>query len=193
MSQTTLRSGTRLRHLRPQAAREAGSAYVVVLLALVVLTIIGLSLSLITQGEMQVGNNERTIQRVFYATDTGIAVAVSRALVNADYGSRTYELADDLTPAALNIRHQVEVSPFYPILDSPCNLCEINDAGSYSENSFRKINHALSVRATRVFGGDETPLARKLISEMVEVQPWKSDPHAYLPLEDPDELKKIKF
>jgi Tfp pilus assembly protein PilX len=37
---------------------EAGSAYIIVLLVLVVLTIFGIALSLITQTEMQVGTNE---------------------------------------------------------------------------------------------------------------------------------------
>ena len=48
---------------RPIAARlrESGSSYIVALFVLVVLTILGLSLSLVTETESQIGDNERGI------------------------------------------------------------------------------------------------------------------------------------
>ncbi len=60
---------------RRRPAVEQGSAYVVTLLALVVLTILALSLTLLTQSEMQIGTNERIVQRIFYAADAGVAVS----------------------------------------------------------------------------------------------------------------------
>jgi hypothetical protein len=71
---------------------QAGSAYIAALLVLVVLTLIGLSLALITQSEMQIGANERVSQRLFYAANSGIAASTARALTNADYSSTTYPL-----------------------------------------------------------------------------------------------------
>ena len=71
----------------PPAGRRhrpaVGSAYLVTLLALVVLTMLALSLSVVTQSEMLIGSNERTIQRVFYAADSGISIATANALVAA--------------------------------------------------------------------------------------------------------------
>ena len=65
----------------PHRPAERGSAYLVALLVLVLLTIIGLSLSLITQTEMQIGANERLIERSFYVADSGISLATARTLV----------------------------------------------------------------------------------------------------------------
>jgi len=177
----------------PARRGEAGSAYMIVLLALVVLTLLALSLAFLTQTEVQIGANERITNRVFYAAESGIAAATARALVTADYTAHTYTFTDPGTVGALGFKEVVDVSPILPILDSPCNLCEINDAGTYSEKSFRKINHAVTATATRYAGSDTTPLAQKTLTAMIEVQPWKASPEAYLPLDDPTQLAKIKF
>jgi len=174
-------------------SREGGSAYVVTLLALVVLTILALSLTLVTQSEMQIGTNERITQRIFYAADAGIATSIARALVTSDFTEATIRLAEPDSNPLLSFENQVNVSPLVPILDSPCNLCEINNAGTYSENAYRKIGHAVSVFATRVGGPEDTQTAAKFISAMIDVQPWKDPPQAFLPVDDPDALAKIKF
>ena len=67
--------------MKTQIRSEAGSAYVITLLALVVLTILALSLALVTQTEVQVGSNERTVSRTFYSADSGLGVAVAEALL----------------------------------------------------------------------------------------------------------------
>lgn len=180
---------------RPNPRRprpERGSAYLVTLLALIVLTIIGLSLSTITQTEMRIGANERTLQRVFYAADSGISSATARAIISFSYAPRTYELKDNDTPPALNLRQVVEVSPFVPLLSSPCNLCEINRAGQYGAQNYYRVNHGVTVTATRRGLGDVV-LAQKGLSAMVDLQPWRPAPEAYLPITDPEQARKIKF
>ncbi len=171
---------------------ESGSAYIAALLVLVILTIIGLSLALITQSERQIGANERVGERLFYAANSGIAASTARALTDADYSSATYPLADPGSRLS-GMTFQVETSPFYPILDSPCNLCEINQMGSYSEHSFRAINHAITATAVRRRGAAGTPLGEKTVTSMIEVQPWRQTPEAYEALTKPDELKKLRF
>jgi hypothetical protein len=181
---------------RPVATlRERGSAYIVALLALVVLTLIGLSLALISQTEMQIGANERTIQKIFYASDAGIAASVVKALAGFDYRAREYEFADTDTGvmAALNLRHEVETSPFFPILESPCNLCSINNAGEYGGEDYSQINYAVTAHAERVGGADDSLLAEKTVSAMVEVQPWQLQAEALEPLQHPELLAKIKY
>ncbi len=176
--------------------REAGSAYIVALLSLVVLSAIGLGVALVTQTEMQIGANERTVQRTFYAADAGVATSTARALIQADYMANTYSMQDVSPLPGLVMRHELDASPFYPILDSPCNLCEINNAGAYSEQAYRRINHAVTVVARRqgqTDTGPDTRLSEKMITSMLEVQPWKVGTEAYLPADNPEELKKIKF
>ena len=59
--------------------QEHGSAYIAALLVLVLLTIFGMSLVLITSTERQIGTNQRTISRMFYNADSGTAVAIAEA------------------------------------------------------------------------------------------------------------------
>ena len=184
---------TRRRDTLRAPAPQRGSAYVVTLLALVVLTILALSLTLVTQSEMQIGSNERVIQRVFYAADAGIAVSTARALVTNDFSERTILMDEADSNPLMSFQNQINISPLVPILDSPCNLCEVNNAGTYSENAYRKIGHAVTVFAARVGGPNDTQSAGKLISAMIDIQPWKDPPQAYLPIDDPEALAKIKF
>ena len=193
MSQPRLSISASLARRRAAARGESGSAYILVLLALVVLTIMGLSLAFMTQTELQIGSNDRVISRVFYAAESGIAAAASKAIVSADYEAHTYIFKEPGTIPGLDFKSSVDVSPVLPILDSPCNLCEINNAGTYSEKSYRKINHAVTAVATRYAGSDTTPLAQKTLTAMIEVQPWKAATEAYKPIDDPVQLAKIKF
>lgn len=181
---------------------QAGSAYIAALLVLVVLTVIGLALALITQSEMQIGANERVQQRMFYAANSGIAASTARALTNADYSSTTYRLGDvggsfiTVPSSATNFVRpgfDVQVSPFLPILDSPCHLCEINQIGTYNERSFRSINHAVTVVAIRRQGVSGATLGQKTLSSMIEVQPWRQTPDALVALNDPAQLAMLRF
>jgi Tfp pilus assembly protein PilX len=169
-----------------------GSAYIITLLVLVVLSLIGHTLIVVTETEMQIGGNQRVSQRVFYGSDSGINLATARVLTVADNRPRTYTIQE--SQSALLLDQQVDVSAFYPILDAPCNLCEINDAGTYSDKAYRKINHAVTSVAQRDPARTSARTrAAKSISAMMEFQPWRSTPAAYAPIQDPDLLAKIKF
>lgn len=178
---------------KTQRRGEAGSAYVLALIVLAILSIIGLSLAFITQGEVQVGSNERIATRVFYSADSGISASIARALVAGDYEPKTHTFTEPGLPAGLpavaQIQHEVAVSAFHPLLDEPCDLCEINNAGTYNERSYRKINHGVTAVARRV-GREES---QKTVAAMVELLPWKAPIEAYIAANDPAELAKIKF
>jgi Tfp pilus assembly protein PilX len=69
---------------RPRSRAEAGSAYIITLLALVVLTILALALSLVTQTEVKIGSNERIVNRTFYAADTGLQIGIAEHFVASE-------------------------------------------------------------------------------------------------------------
>jgi hypothetical protein len=195
----------RVDYFQPRSPRlrrgsDSGSAYILSLMVIIVLTIVGMSLALTTQTEIQIGAAERTTTRVFYAADTGIEVALARGMVAADHSALTFRITDDgepLTGSDYELFNQVDTSPFVPILDTACNLCEINNSGTYSENAFRKINNAVTAQAERfgtLDGGITNTLrARKTIAGMIEMQPWKVSPSALFPIDDPAQMAKIKF
>lgn len=177
---------------------DAGGAYALTLVALLVMSLLGLTLIGITQTEMVLGANEQTRQRVFYAAESGIAIATARALVSNDRSSLdvTYDDTPAPRPGVAEARvtqlHQLEISPFYPVLDVPCNFCEINNTGTYRRPSYRKVNHAVTVTASRVGIGGEV-IAQETIGTMIEFQPWMVTNDAYAVIDEPEELAKIKF
>jgi type IV pilus assembly PilX-like protein len=184
---------------RAGARREEGSAYLIVLLVLVVLTILGLSLVLITNSEMEIGANERSIQRVFYEADSGVAIGTARVLVANEHRGVTMDLDEPGAPfgydpgSALTFKSRIELAPVVPLTDAPCNLCEINNAGTYNERAYKRINNIVTSKATRITKDDATTLSQKVLSSVIEVQPWKSSPEDYAAIVDPAELAKIKF
>lgn len=174
---------------------ESGSAYLVTLLGLVVLTVLGLTLSLITQAEMRMGANERVLQRVFYAADSGFGASLSRAMVEGDFTGQTITLPDPSTPPGFDFRHSVAVTPMVPVLSAPCNLCQINNAGTYGAKQYHKVSHALTVDAQRVGGDLANPglVAQKSLSAMLDVQPMESVPEAHLVIENPEQMARVRF
>lgn len=67
--------------MRNRRGGERGSIFIIVLLALVLLTVIGLSLALITETEMLIGSNERITTETFYAAEIGVSAAVAQLLI----------------------------------------------------------------------------------------------------------------
>jgi len=161
--------------------RQAGSAYIAVLLVLVVLTIFGLVLTLITQTEMQMGSNERTVSRVFYSADSGIEAAIAQVLIAKDFEPKTYLYTDSgLQPFVANklqFGAQVDVSRIEKVQEAPCNLCEINQSGGYGGKDYAKTTYLVTSTASRFGTFDvaaaHTPLAQKTVSAMIAVQPFE--------------------
>jgi PilX N-terminal len=157
---------------------ETGSAYVAVLIVLVVLTILALALVLITQTEMQIGSNERIVNRVFYAADAGTQAGLAQVLVNRDFSGHTFLLTDtglQLVTSQLQFGTQVAVSDFAKVQEGPCNLCEINQSGTYGSKDYSKSTFAFTSTAARFAtinaGTDKSPLAQQAIDAMFELQP----------------------
>lgn len=176
--------------MRKTNSREAGSAYILVLLVLVVLTILGLSLSFMTQTELQIGSNERVITRVFYAADSSLDASLS-TMVSAyrDYGPRTYVLKEPGTVPGLDFKSVVDVSALVPVSIDPCNLCEIN------KGQYQRFTQVVTAVATRYAGSDTKPLAQKTLTEMFSVEPWPAQENveAVKWINDPVQLAKVKF
>ena len=152
--------------------RESGSAYLITLLSLVVLTMLALALTFVTQTENLVGSNERTLQRVFYGAESGIHLAVARALANHEKCGQcnAFEDVPHPSPGSL-LTAFIENDTIEPIDTPYCNLCSVNDALQYDGSAFYKVNHAITARASLVYGGEVA--AQKTVSNMVDVLPWK--------------------
>jgi Tfp pilus assembly protein PilX len=177
---------------------ERGSSYVIALLALFVLTILGLALVVVTQNEVQIGANERTINRVFYAADSGLQVGAAKTLTARDYSPQTLTIPES-TPGGGNnhIAEVVKITALTPIAISRCNWCPANANGV---PQFFKVNHVVNATADRLaWNGTGAPpagatnLGEKTLGVMFEFQPWPSPPTAAVSDTLNPDLTKVLF
>jgi Tfp pilus assembly protein PilX len=149
----------------PSARRgERGSAYIVVLLALVVLTIVGLSLVMVTQTEVQLGSNERTINRTFYAAESGLRFAAARYAATRTYTPFTYiQNESPLGLGGQRIADQVQVTVFAPVAKAPCDWCPVNA----NDKQYYDVNNIVTATANRVgwAGAGMPPANAKVFSQ----------------------------
>jgi hypothetical protein len=188
----------------PRHRAEAGSAYVLVLLSLVVLTTLGLALASVTTTEMQIGQSERVITRAFYATEGGIALAAARAFNAGVYDSQQFSVRheqwDGANSQKVNRGFRLDTSPFFPLRTELCDWCVANRTGTGGyEQTFSRTNFGVTVTANELTWTDdeESPPAdasiqsQKTIATMLDTFPvvnnWDSLP------QDQAELNKLKF
>jgi hypothetical protein len=166
---------------------EAGSAYIITLLALVVLTILALSVALVTQTEVQVGANEKTINRVFYAADSGLGIAAAEVLASRRYTTVTVILNRSTDPVTgVTTADRVTILPIVPFPPVRCDWCPANDDGT---PKFWKVNHMAHTTTQRIAWDTSTPdppanptvLGQKTLSAMFEFEPFPSPPPEALP------------
>ena len=154
-------------------AAERGSAYLFVLLGLLVLTIIGLSLVVVTQTEAQIGGAEKSATRILFGADSGLHAQVGLHFIKKEPLEGQFTLDDqtlDFGSTTASTPMVVDVSPFYPIYAGPCALCSVNEG---SDQRYYANNYVVNAAARR-FGPEGctgTPLASKLLSSMYLIQP----------------------
>ena len=165
---------------------QEGSASLIALMALFLLTILGITVSLVTQTEILASSQERIIERTFYAAESGLEASIARALGKGDFGPIEHVATrTELEQGALmNVQERVQSSPFYCMGDTPCNLCSINQGSQYVRR-----NHMLAVNATRAgvaADGTEIPVGRKSLSSQVNVEPMQTVLDCLAELPDPN-------
>lgn len=152
---------------------QEGSAYIVTLLVLFILTTIGLSLTLVTQTEMLIGSQERDIQNVFYASDAGLEIVTAR-VANLQTSPLCLEIRDtNNVPGlgAVTMQQQIAAIPAL-VGDTDCQGCQQN----MGEQDHRALLFAVTSFATRESpdfnaAGDDIPVARRQTTQMAQGYP----------------------
>ena len=166
------------RALHPIATRrpaERGSAYLFVLLGLLVLTIIGLSLVVITQTEAQIGGAEKSRTRVFFGADSGLNAQLGLHFLQTAPISGQFTLDTDNDVAGTGLMEVVDVSDFVNLYSGPCALCSVNIGG----DTFYVNNFVVNSRGKRLRNGvwadvcEEPAQAVKRVTGMYLIQPEK--------------------
>jgi hypothetical protein len=155
---------------------ERGSAFVVALLVLVVLTIAGLALTLMTQTEMRIGANEREANRTLYATDSGIEVSSARTYYLKNdktlvlYLNTTQQDTKASTAPPLTFSDQIVVTPLYEVYHGQALRTSMNQnlQQKYAAPTF--IVNATATR-TGQLGATSQTMAQKVLGAMIEIVP----------------------
>jgi len=101
MKRASLASRRRLRAAgRHSRNSERGAALVLAILVLAILTVIGIALMLITSTESRIAANEWSINRAFYASDSGIRWSMAEMTSPLNYMKRP-EFAGGIVPPAV--------------------------------------------------------------------------------------------
>jgi hypothetical protein len=148
---------------------ESGSAYLATLLVLVVLTILGLSLAVITQTEVLIGGSEKQATRQLFAANSGVAIATGLEIVTSASQAHQLRLAErteDILGQDAVIADDICTSPFFQLSSGVCNLCMLNQDAEYAAVQY-------GVTATALRRGDATLGARKSLGAVIALEPWK--------------------
>jgi len=157
--------------------RQAGSAYIIALLVLIVLTVIGLALTLITQTEVQIGATERSTNRSFYASDSGPNIALAGTLskkwdknISLAINTTAQDTGASSNPTTY-FADELTVTPLIQLNSQPCNLCDVADP----QYSYRYVVHGVASSGVRTgfVGTAQAPLVQKVITTMIGIEPWQ--------------------
>jgi hypothetical protein len=161
---------------------QRGSAFIVALLVLLVLTVAGLALTLMTQTEVRIGANERTTNRTLYASESGIQVATARQLyIGPDLQAHTFMLnttqqdagnVTSTTPAS-TFSDQITITPLVPVGVQPCPGCQVNQNLSMQYSTINFVVNSTSVR-TGASGAVKEAFSSKLLGSMIGLFPQPS-------------------
>lgn len=159
----------------PARLRAQGSAYLIAIMVLLLLTGLGVAVSLVTQTEVTLASQERLIERTFYVAESGLELSIAQALAAGRFGALSHVAGrSELEPGAfMDVRERVESSPFWCLGEAPCNLCAINQGSRWVRRS-----HVVAADARRSElgrDGSETVLARKSLANAVDVEPVSTD------------------
>jgi Tfp pilus assembly protein PilX len=153
----------------PSRRAEEGSAYLAVLMLLVVLTILGLSLSVITQTEVIIGGSERQTTRQVFNAASALNLSAVHELVNRNSAGRMMILGrrnQNFFGEATTIGDRVCTTPFFQIQAGTCNLCTMNQ-----DTNFFAVQNAVTANALR--HGDDELAARRQVGSVVALEPWE--------------------
>jgi hypothetical protein len=166
---------------RSRRRGERGSAFIVALMVLLVLTVAGLALTLMTQTEVRIGANEREANRTFYASDSGIHVSSARTLWTGTNNqtltilvNTTQQDTGASSAPPLTFADQIVVTPLYPVYSGLVFETNINQN---QPNPYAAVTHVVnssSLRAGKLVSSSTYTrnMAQKLVGSMIELQPW---------------------
>lgn len=170
----------RIPSVSPRSARrrdQAGNAYLVTVMVMIIVTLLGLSLGAVTQTEMLIGSRERNNQRVFYLGEGGLNLGVARFMVTSDLRPARIEMemppAYDFSASGGFAGHSMTgVIRLAPIKSPFLNYVQLGEAGAPEyDDSMQAVRLPITVRASMETASGQV-LAQRRMSSLIDITPW---------------------
>lgn len=162
-----------------QRRDRAGNAYLVTVMVMIIVTLLGLSLGAVTQTEMLIGSRERNNQRAFYLAESGLNIAVSQFLLNADTDAMriewtlppAYDFSADGGFEGVTMEAVHRVAPVALTWSNYCQLCAV---GAWeAEDTVEMGRFVFTVRSSMRSASGQI-LAQRRVSSLVDLYPIKA-------------------
>ena len=192
----TLRVAGTARRQRVRRAQR-GSAFIISLLVIVVITFLGLTLAMVTSTEMQLGGNDRDLQRSLYACQSGLAITAARVLVRQDSlvpgELRAPQVMQEGRPIQINEvatstdptqdssqarGSRVQLSYVAKLNEGPAAYSQINGADNKSILKrgiigFQAWGYRYNTLESPNLDTPDTPTTMRICSTILDMQPFK--------------------
>jgi len=123
---------------------QEGVAYLMALFLLFVFTMLALALNLAMQSELFSASHPPIVARLHYAAESGLAVAVARALASGEIGStvlrRQHREVEE--GGLVEVEERLEVVVGARLAVSPCDYCSVEVRDSWSEQEWSVLVRA---------------------------------------------------
>lgn len=133
---------------------EQGSALLMVLLVTLLVTSLALSLTFVTELEMQLGGAERVITTGAYAAESGVHAALGAIMVTHDWAGEKFALVEESSETGYSIGHRVITSRVQGVGPPQAPPLTIANEGEAQYHSFSVV---LTSVAQRVSWPDTDP------------------------------------
>ncbi len=123
-----------------QRHSQQGGTFILVLMAILVFTFLGLSLAVVTETEMTLGANMQSINRTYFSAESGLAAAVAAVMTTNDWSGESFlvterEIGNPSASDNLVIGYRVQSTPVELIGRSQPPLSNAN-WGERTHNTF---------------------------------------------------------
>ena len=133
---------------RDGADRQRGSALLLVLMVMLLVTSLALSLTFLTELEMQLGGAERVITKNSYAAESGIHAALGAIMVTHDWQGEKFALVEGALGSDRLIGHRVITSRVQGVGPPQAPPLTIANEGEAQYHSFSVVMTSVAQRVS---------------------------------------------
>lgn len=130
------------------AGRERGSALLMVVLVMLLVTALALALTFVTELEMRLGGAERVIANTFYAAESGVHAALGAIMVTNDWQGEKFAIIEGPVGTGRLLGHRVVTSRVQGVGPPQAPPLTIANDGEAEYHSFSVVMTSVAQRVS---------------------------------------------